>query len=153
MLAALVTLNPVGTLCFNQPIAPNLTPLVPSLLCSPSNWQSCIGRRSSQRRRRCRRHRARRHTGHRGGRSGVPVLRARSRRRCWPRSRHAPSPGSYLPCSTVAWPLVQAPASGCLRKCNTAAITAAARSGQQDQPKPDQKSSRISLDRYMDSSG
>ncbi len=59
LLAALVTLNPVGMLCFNQPIAPNLPPLVPFLLCSPpSNWQSCIGRRSSRRRRRCRRHRA-----------------------------------------------------------------------------------------------
>jgi hypothetical protein len=64
MLAALVTLNPVGMLCFNQPIAPNLPPLVPSLLCSPSNWQSCIGRRSS----RCRQHRARLHTGRRGDR-------------------------------------------------------------------------------------
>jgi hypothetical protein len=103
MLAALVTLNPVGMLCFNQPIPPNLPPLVPSLLCSPSNWQSCIGRRSSRRRRRCRRHRARQHTGRRGGCNGVPVLRARSRRRCWPRSRQprrlaptcpaAPSPG------------------------------------------------------------
>ena len=47
MVAASVTLNPVGMLFFNQPIAPNLPPLVPSLLCSPSNWQSCIGRRSS----------------------------------------------------------------------------------------------------------
>ncbi len=49
MLAVLVTLDPVGMLCFNQPIAPNLPPLVSSHLSSPSHSQSCIGSRSTLR--------------------------------------------------------------------------------------------------------
>ncbi len=157
MLAALVTPNSVGMLCFNQPIVPNLPPLVPSLLRSPSHWQSCIGSRSSRRRRRCRRRRC---TPAHGppwratttGQESSPLLAQESLRSvAWllpalPHRRLA-ALMSQLP----------APASSCLRKCNTAAVTAAARSGQQDQPKADQKSSRIygriSLDRQMDSSG
>jgi hypothetical protein len=42
----LITLNPVGMLCFNEPIAPNLPPLLPSHLRYPFHWQSYIGRRS-----------------------------------------------------------------------------------------------------------
>jgi hypothetical protein len=147
MVAALVTLNPIGMLCFTQPIAPNLPPLVPSLVRSPSHWQCCICRRSSRRRRRCT-------LAH-----GPPW---------WPPRRATSTGQESSPMraqesfSSVAWLLLAllhrrlasisqlpAPASGCLRKSNTAAITAAAlaRSGQQGQPKPDRKSSRISLDR------
>jgi hypothetical protein len=110
MLAALVTLklrlNPVGMLCFNQPIARNLPPFVPSILRSPCHWQS-----------------------QESSRPVVWLLPALP--------HHRLASMSQLP----------APASGCLCKCNTAVITAAARSGQQDQPKPYKKSSRIYLDR------
>ncbi len=37
----LITLNPVGMLCVDQPMAPNLPPLLPSHLRSPFYWQSC----------------------------------------------------------------------------------------------------------------
>ena len=86
----LIALNPVGMLCIDQPIAPKLPPHLPSNLRSPFHLQSCRGRRSSQR---LRRHHHRSCTSRRGGSRGVPLLRIWSRRRCWPRSRHTPSPG------------------------------------------------------------
>ncbi len=107
MLAALDTLNPVGMLCFNQPIAPNLPRLVPSLLRSLSLimiGSLVLAVEAADAAAAAAAAAARRRTGRRGGRRGVPLLRARSCRHCWPRSRYAPSPGSYLPCSTVAWP-------------------------------------------------
>ncbi len=149
MLAALVTLNPVGMLCLNQPISPNIPPLVPSLLRSPSHWQSCIGRRSSRRRHRRRRCCCRRCTPAHGppwwplwrptttGQESSPLLAQElSRPVTWllnALQHHRLASMSQL----------QAPASGCLHQCNTAAITAAGRSGHQDQPKQDPKSSRI----------
>jgi hypothetical protein len=145
MLAALVTLNPVGMLCLNQPIAPNLPPLVPAYLSSPSHWQSCIGRRSSRCRRRCR---CRRCTVHRPpwwpqwratttGQESSPLLAQESTRSvAWLQP-------ALLHRRLASMSQLPAPASGCFRKCKTASITAAARSGQQDQPKMDKKSSRI----------
>ena len=56
------------------------------------------------------------HAGRRGGSRGVPLLRARSRRRCWPRSSHAQSPGPYRPCCRApTGPAAQPPAP--LRPC------------------------------------
>jgi hypothetical protein len=88
MLAALVTLNPVGMLCFEQPIAPSLPPLVPFHLHSPSHWQSCIGRRStlgsSRRSRRRRRRRRRRCTPAHGLQRWPPWRATTTGQESWP---------------------------------------------------------------------
>ncbi len=101
----LIMLNLVYMLCFDQPMASNLPPLLLSNIPLPFHWQSCRGSRSSpgrwrgqhrRRRRRCRRQ-CSSCMGSRGGSSNpsAPLLRARSHRRCWP------WPGVVTGCETV----------------------------------------------------
>ncbi len=124
-LAAVVTLNPVGMLCFNQPIAPKLSPLVPSHFRSPFHWQSCTGCRSSRRSSSCRRRRCMPAHGPprwlpwratTTGQESSPLLaRELSRSVAWLLL-------ALQHCRLASMSQLPAPACGCLRKSNTAAV-------------------------------